>query len=44
VLGKRLGENVGFEVFTTVTMKNVFWYVAPCGFTENEHISETMLL
>jgi hypothetical protein len=33
-------ENVRFEVFTAVTMKNgVFWDVTPCGSCKNRHLN-----
>jgi hypothetical protein len=39
-LGKSNGSSgldyfVRFEVFTAVTMKNVFWDVTPCGYCRN---------
>jgi hypothetical protein len=35
-IGRSTNDNVRFEVFTAVTMKNaVFWDVAPCGFNIN---------
>jgi hypothetical protein len=34
----------GSEVLTTVTVKNVFWDVAPCGFIINWRFGETCRL
>jgi hypothetical protein len=34
--------NVGFEIFTAVTMKNgVFWVVTPCGSYKNRRFGGT---
>jgi hypothetical protein len=38
-------ENVRFEVFKAVTMKNgVFWDVTPCGSCKNRRFGETWRL